>query len=648
MREFATRILRPSDLCALSYVHDARLSPDGHRFACVTSWMNEAAEEEHFTVTLEDLSTGRRVPLAFAGRATLPRWSPSGRQLAFVGTKENSSRIYLSDDNGVQATAITPEGWRVEGPPMWSPDGSKIACTVVRRQERGPIERITKRLFRAEGLGAVDELTQSIHVIDLERGSTRVLEVRMPIACEPMFSPCGTKLLFLGADVATGLPRLRQKLFVADLANGEIVEVLGGRWYIGFAAWSHEGERIVFAGAYDSPLTVPMSSLWVVNRDGSGASCRTEGFSGDLGLHVHHDMPTSAYARDRVFAVPQDGCAYATVTKEGCGEIWRIALDGPIRFAPIVSGARTCVIMDASSKTDQLLYAACDLSAPWDLHLSDLSGNQPRRLTQLNDSVLASWPRLQVEPLRIRSADGLALDGWHLRRAERKGAQPTILFIHGGPDLASGHYFRFDFQLLAANGYAVVFANFRGSSGYGSAFMRGLQGDWGARGYADHIATIDAAIEAGLADRDRIGLWGPSHGGFATCWIIGHTTRFRAAVAESAVTHFTSLYYLTDLPDVFAYDLGGRPDEIPDVYRSRSPLTYAGRCRTPTLILHGADDLRCPIAEGEQFYRALHDAGCPTELVRIAGMDHMGGSIGPLPIRIARDEALLDWFERYL
>jgi dipeptidyl aminopeptidase/acylaminoacyl peptidase len=222
------------------------------------------------------------------------------------------------------------------------------------------------------------------------------------------------------------------------------------------------------------------------------------------------------------------------------------------------------------------------------------------------------------------------------------------MFIHGGPFLATGHAFRFDFHLLAANGYSVLLANFRGSAGYGESFVHGIMNDWGARGFPDHMAAVDAAISRGLSDPARLGVWGPSHGGFATAWIVGHTTRFRAAVAESAVTNFSTLYYLCDAPDLFIRTLGGRPDEIPDVYRSRSPLTYAGRCRTPTLLLHGEEDLRCPIAEAEQFYRALHDVGCKTELVLIPGMSHMGDSTGPLSARVGQNEALLEWFERHL
>ena len=173
-------------------------------------------------------------------------------------------------------------------------------------------------------------------------------------------------------------------------------------------------------------------------------------------------------------------------------------------------------------------------------------------------------------------------------------------------------------------------------------------GDWGGKGFPDHMAVIDAAIAAGLADPEHLGVWGASHGGLATSWIVGHTNRFRAAVAEAAATNFSSLYYLSDLGAVLAVDLGGLPHELPDIYRSRSPLTFAHRCTTPTLMLHGEEDYRFPIAEAEQFFQVLLDVGCTTELVRITGCSHMGDAHGPLSARVGQNEALVDWFERYL
>lgn len=462
-----------------------------------------------------------------------------------------------------------------------------------------------------------------------------------------MFSPCGKRILFCGSTSAEGYPALEWRLFTVELTDGHVTEVLGKGWSIVAARWSLCGERIVFAGDRDSDLMVPMPGLWMVDRDGANAQARTRGLISNLGLLIHHDMPTWA-AQENFFVVPDSRYAYVTAMNRGTAEICRVALDGPLSCEPVISGPRCCLIMDMHPATEQLLFSASDINTPWELFVADLQGRSERRLTNLNATTLKRWPTLAVRQLTFESSDGMRIEAWHLGRADRKGPQPTVLFIHGGPELSCGHVFRFDFHLLAANGYAVLMVNFRGSAGYGEPFMRAIQGDWGARAYPDYMAAADEAIARGLTDPERLGIWGPSHGGFATCWAVGHTHRFKAALAESSVTNLATLYYLCDVPDLFVRGLGGRPDEIPDIYRSRSPLTYAHRCRTPTLLMHGEADLRCHIVEAEQFYRALHDAGCPTEMVRIPRMTHMGDSTGPPAARLAQNEVLLEWFERHL
>jgi dipeptidyl aminopeptidase/acylaminoacyl peptidase len=649
MSQLTERALRPEDLFALEFIHDARLSPDGRRLAYVTSRTEADTAQEYFEIVIEESGSGQRSRVGFTGRATFPRWSPDGTRLAFIGAAAGAQRLYVAEVSAQRFDPLTSADCEVQGPPAWSPDGSSIVYSAITRFNPDSI-RTTKRIFRAETLGRIDDRISSLHVVDVASRTTHPLNVSMGSVLQPSFSPCGRRVLFLGSDAAIGRAGYGGlELYALDRADGRVSSLLTEGWSIATAAWSPCGERIVVVASRETRLAVPTMGVWVVNADGSEPQCRTESVLGNVGMRAHHDMPTwDTSQNNNILCVPDDAYAYATVAARGCTEIWRIALTGEPRCEPIVSGARSCVIMDANARKSRLLYCASDLHRPWDLCESDLNGAHERRLTRLNDAVLARWPAMRVEHLSFNSADGLPLEGWYLSRADREGPQPTVMFIHGGPFLATGHAFRFDFHLLAANGYAVVFANFRGSAGYGEPFAQAIVGDWGARGFPDHMATVDAAIARGLADATRLGVWGASHGGFATCWIVGHTTRFRAALAESSVTNYVTLYYLCDAPDMFARDLGGRPHEIPDVYRARSPLTYAWRCRTPTLMLHGEQDLRCPVAEAEQFYRALHDVNCPTELVRIPAMNHMGDSTGPLAARRAQNEALLEWFERHL
>ena len=226
---------------------------------------------------------------------------------------------------------------------------------------------------------------------------------------------------------------------------------------------------------------------------------------------------------------------------------------------------------------------------------------------------------------------------------------PLVLYIHGGPHSGFGHIFSFDFQMLAGAGYAVLFVNQRGSTGYGDEFASQIIGDWGNHDYHDLIAGVDAAIARGLADPERMGVCGLSGGGNLACWIVGQTDRFKAAVPENPVTNWLSFYGVSDIGPWFATaELGGAPHEIPEVYQRCSPITYAHRCSTPTLLIQGEADYRCPAEQSEQFYTVLKANGCVAEMLRLPGSSHASSIRGAPPLRRAQNEALLEWMQRYV
>jgi dipeptidyl aminopeptidase/acylaminoacyl peptidase len=202
--------------------------------------------------------------------------------------------------------------------------------------------------------------------------------------------------------------------------------------------------------------------------------------------------------------------------------------------------------------------------------------------------------------------------------------------------------------MLAAAGYAVLCINYRGSSGYGTAFADQIMGNLGDLEFADLMAGVDAAVARGLADPNRLACSGGSYGGYLTCWLVGHTTRFKAAIAERPITNLVSAFGASDIPGWWVDALGGAPHEAPAVYARCSPLTYAHRCQTPTLLLVAEQDHRCPPLESEQFYTALKQAGCVVEMLRLPHSAHGGADTGPLPVRRAQNEAYLEWLGRYL
>lgn len=635
--------LSPADLFALRYIRDASLSPSGHLVAyCVSS---TTQEHERFEIAIASVRGDNGHATSVIPNGISPRWSPDERWIAFI----RDGRLRLAEANTLAVSEpLTPEAFTVHGAPSWSPDGARIVVSLLRREVRKVPRYITRRIFRAEAVGFTDDVTQRVCVVDRVNGTFRWLtNGEEGIESHPEWSPDGQHILFFATSVAVPLSAYSPRLMAIRVHDGVLVSVLDDRWFVTAARWLPCGQRIAISAARDSSLTIPSASLWVTDLHGNSEP-RTPELNGSIGGMIHHDMPAWDLFGTNPIQVLDEELALIRVLIRRALETWRVTLSGKTIVEPVLTGQRSCIVLDASPATDVLVYAVSDLQSPTELWRATLRGDQEERLTHLNDQVLRRWPAMSIDHFSFGSADGFEIEAWFMSRADETKPMPTIMFIHGGPFASTGHAFRYDFHLLASNGFGVLFANFRGSAGYGDAFSRAIMGDWGARAFPDHMGAVDAAIERGLADPERLGVWGASHGGFATCWIVGHTSRFKAAVAEAAVTNFITLYYLTDGPEVFARDLGGRPHEIPDVYRACSPMTFAHRCATPTMLVHGEDDLRCPISEAEQFYRALHDAGCTTELVRVPGCDHLGDSCGPLSARQAQNEALLKWMRRFL
>lgn len=630
-------------LFELKFLRAACLSGDGRHVAYSVSRTTDG--EERFQIIVADLQTHDHRILGYAGNATAPRWSPDGRAIAFFGDQ----RLHIAEFPSLQVLEpLTPGDLAARGTPSWSPDGSRVAVTLMRRRALDGASRVRKSVFRADGLGDLDELHQGIYQVSVSERTLGCLTPGESFCSRPEWSPCGRRVLFFACDDAISFASYSQRLLTVDVEAGGIETVLAGEWHVESAQWLPEGDRIAISGGRVGSLPIPVASLWVIDRYGRNAELRTPQLAGNVGLRINHDMPAREIAGGNPCIVLDSRTAYASVQKGGRGEVWRIALAGDIACERVLGGDRSCIALDVHRASGRLLFATTDLHRPLQLSCTALEGFGETPLTDLNVQELARWPPLRVEPFCVQTGDGYELDAWFVARADSALPLPTVLFIHAGPFAATGQAFRYDFHLLAAQGFGVVFANFRGSAGYGEAFAQGIVGDWGRRGFADHMATVDAAVARGYADSSRLGVWGASHGGFATCWIVCHTNRFKAAVAEASITDFTSLYYTTDAPAVFARDLGGTPREISEVYRDRSPLTRAHRCTTPTLLIHGKDDLRCPIAQAEAFHRALIESGCTTELVRIPRCSHSGDSIGPLSARAAQNEALVEWFQRYL
>jgi dipeptidyl aminopeptidase/acylaminoacyl peptidase len=641
------RNVEMADLFRLKFITEAQLSPDGNSVIYAVQTIDGEKEEVHQALWMMCLETGETHQFT-SGKTSdsSPAWSPDGKQIAFLSARDGAPQIYVIPADGGEARSLTSMKQAIGGGPVWSPDGKFIAFTAGPKSEPpapGKPYRLTRNIYRFDGAGYLDPVIQDIYVIPSQGGDPKQLTDDRNNNSAPVWSPDGQEIIFSSA-MRPDSHKLSGSLKLVDM-QGKVFEVLGEDWQAGGATWLPDGKGIVFAG---QPCGKPIGSkndLWVVNRHGGKPECRTANLKVGVGGGIQPDFPASRGASLKIKADGQS--CLMNVQDGGTIQIYEIALKGNEDCRPLIKGDRSCIPLGLSDKN--IFYAVSTLDNPLDLYLANLDGSVEKRLTNINQELISTWNPTKTERLLFKGSDEEQVEGWIMTPFEGKAPYPTILYIHGGPHSAFGHMFSFDFQMLAGAGFAVLFINHRASTGYGDKFSTAIKGDWGNLDYHDLMAGVDYAIEKGFTDPDKMGCCGISGGGNLSCWIVGNTDRFKAAVPENPVTNWVSFYGVSDIGVMFGVEeLGGHPHEIPEIYRKCSPISYAHHCKTPTLLVQGEADYRCPAEQSEQFYTVLKANGCIVEMVRLPNSSHAGSIMGAPAVRKAQNEALLDWMNRYV
>lgn len=640
------RLFTPEDELRYTNIDSARLSPDGKMVVYALRQADLEKEKEFSHLWLLELEHGQTRQLTRGEHNdSVPSWSPDGERIAFLSSRTEKPQIFTIPTHGGEAVQLTHFKQGVGGGPAWSPDGSHIAFTVSSREEERDSSkpyRITRAAYRMDGFGYLDDVVQNIFVlpVTIQQGAVQAGEARQLTNDAYMdeileWSPDGSEILYTAFFNPDSLAIFSPHLRTVNL-DGACEEILGEDWGdISTAAWLPDGKHIALYALLKDAPGGSKEDLWVVNRKTRGPVCRTDAF--DFGFDS---------SRSRLLVMDNDR-ALCTVLRAGMQEIYEFSLAGEPAWRPLVTGERVCAGLDA--RGDSLLFLLNRIHNPSELCLARLDGSEERQLTNHNDQWLAEISLPQLEHFVFENKEGIAIEGWFLRPAVGEAPFPAILCIHGGPYGMYGYGSRPDFQMLAGAGYGVLFINPRGSNGYGDAFSQALNAKWGDIDYPEQMQALDLAIEKGWVDPQRLGVNGLSYGGYMTCWIVGQTDRFKAAVAENPVTDMVSQYGTSDMDAWDApHSLGGHPHENFEGYWKMSPIRYAHRCTTPTLLIQGEQDYRCPAGQSEQFYTILKANGCVAEMLRLPGSSHVGSIHGPIPVRKAQNEALLDWVERYV
>ena len=653
----------PEDLLRLTTLAEAQISPNGTRVAYVQARVDQE-EDEHRSQIYVVRTTGGP-PFRWTNgpqRDSQPRWSPDGSFLAFVReVPDQKPQVYLMRADGGEAWQMTDMPKGVEHL-AWSPDSRAIAFVAAtggdekEPKDRSPVEKNEPRVvehlnYKLDGTGYFDGRRSHIFVVAVESSAPSELPEPRQITDGdwddryPCWSPDGRTIAFTSYREADRHSVLwfMSDVWVVSAEGGEARRVTRSRGLSSLPIWSPDGASIAYIGHEQGKESLGHT----------GHVCVIPAAGGEPRI-ITMDLDRSAIAPPVYPAVtlawsPDGRGLYFIAMDRGNLPIFYADLDGNVRLA--VGGERQVTGLSLTSDGGVIAFTAMDTAAPPDVYVVQTGGGEERRLTDANRELLAEVELGQTERIAWKGADGWDIEGWVLRPHDYESGRryPTILEIHGGPHGQYGNQFDPGWHTLAGAGYLVVYANPRGSTGYGEPFTLACVDDWGGKDYEDLMRGVDHVVAQGWADPERLGVGGYSYGGFMTSWIVGHTQRFQAAVVGAPVSNAYSFWGTSDIGPQFGhYEFGSRlPQEAPEHYLAGSPVQHLAGCETPVLLLHHEGDLRCPIGQSEEIFAVLKKLGKEVVMVRYPGRFHRYATHAPSQ-RVDAIHRMRGWFERFL
>ncbi|MCZ6677296.1 MAG: S9 family peptidase [Candidatus Poribacteria bacterium] len=649
------KTLQPEDIVALKELGPAVISPDGKWAAFVRTIPILESEKSEHRSHIWLVSTERGEPFQLTNGPNgdnAPQWSPDSQRIAFVSRREGAqNQIWIIPISGGEARQLTHTKSRASNP-LWAPDGKRVAFLMEewdseaeekRKKAKADAIVVDKDDFKQTHLWVIDVKTmddedelrfalpdEDDDTEDSKNDSAERLTAGDFHVSEPRWSPDGKQIAF----VAAPSPKADDTMFnatvqIVDVETKTIRKLTAYDGAEGSPCWSPDGKQIAFSYG---PEGYGQKDLHIISADGGASTDLTS-------RNLDRSVDTPIWSRDGEFihflAMDRVRWHLYSVPKGG-GEIRQIT-----RGDCVVGG------ISIADDGDTFLCTRATPNAPGDLAIGSLQVGALKQITTLNPQ-LESFALSEVRVIQWTSRDGLAIEGLLCLPPDYESGRryPLIVEPHGGPRSTRDLGFKPEWHYFSGEGFAVFAPNFRGGDGYGHDFATTNFGDWGGSDYQDIMTGVDYLIDQGIADPDRLAVGGSSYGGYMTGWIVTHTDRFKAAIDICGVINMVSMYGQTDIPSFMRLYFGdGAPAEQLELYRERSPINYVDRVKTPTLILHGEEDIRVPLPQSEEFYAGLKAVSVDVEFVKYPREGH---GIGEPRHRLDMLKRQVAWYKKYV
>lgn len=637
----APRTLTIADYWQWENVADPRVSPDGSTIVFTRTWFDAIEDKPRSELWLMGADGSRQRQLAAGSDA---QWSPDGTRIAYLaeGTPKGSQVfvVWVATREVTQLTHVTESPSNLQ----WSHDGHWLACSMQVPEKDGFViempkapkgakwheeaKVITRLNYRRDQSGYRPNGHRHVFVLPANGGTPRQITTGDFDHGEPQWTADDREIVCDGLRVPDADWQVREsEIYAVDVQSGAVRQLTTRRGPD--ASPLVLGDQLVYLGSDHSTDTSDITRAYTMPVAGGPARCLTP----DLDRSVQGVRPLRSGTTDAVLMAFED---------QGSVRVGRLSLAGQLL---VQSGLETQFRGVAELPDGGIVGTLTSVHEPGAIVVQ--RGGAFTRLTSVHDDVLHGKALGDVVEMKWKSSDGLEVQGWlvHPPGFDATKKYPLVLQIHGGPHAMYGVNFDFERQWLAAKGYLLLYTNPRGSTGYGKAFACGIQNSYPGKDYDDLMTGVDAVIARGSVDAENLFVYGGSGGGVLTCWIVGSTPRFRAAVSMFPVTNWVSFVGTTDGPYWYT-NFKKLPWEDVSEHWQRSPLRLVGNVTTPTMLITGELDLRTPMAQTEEYYQALKLRKVDSVLVRIQDEYHGAGARHPSN-RIRRMLYTEAWFAKH-
>lgn len=626
-------------------VGNPQLSPDGSQVIYTRTHVNKQEDrwQSELWIMQADGSRNR-----YLTKGSSPRWSPDGTRIAYLAEGEpEGNQLFV---RWMDAEGATSQITRVEETPAgfkWAPDSKSIAFVMLLPEEEtwnismpSPPEgaswtkaprMISKMHYQRDRQGFVKQGYTHIFTVPADGGTPRqITQGNWNVGTPINWTPDGQQIVFDGLMVEIPEDHYRESyVYAVDIATGTTRQIVTEKGAWGNPVVSPDGQHVAFTGFPFTLQTYHTSELFIIGLDGQNMRKISTGLDRDAG---------------QLFWASNSQGVYFTAGDRGSRNVHYASTDGQMRN---VTNGVHMLSLNSSTRDGLAVGVRSAPLNPADVVRMDLSSGEIAQLTHVNDDILVNKQLGDVEEIWYTSTDDAQVQGWIVKPPEFDPNEdyPLILHIHGGPHGMYNVGFSYAYQNYAANGYVVLYTNPRGSTGYGTDFGNAIDNGYPSVDHYDLMAGVDALIDRGYVNEDRLYVTGCSGGGVLSSWAIGQTDRFAAAAVRCPVTNWLSFAGTADIVQWAYHRFDGYFWENPTKWLEHSPLMHVGKVKTPVLLMTGELDLRTPMSQTEEYYAALKMRGVPAVMLRFNEEYHGTGS---KPSNYMRTQLyIMDWFAKY-